>query len=249
MDLGIEGRRAVVPAASSGLGLAVAQALANAGVLVAMASHNRARIERAAVTVGAGATPLVADVTTSEGAVALIDQADEALGGPADILILNGPGPPVGTFASSTLEQYAAALESGVLPAVAACLRTVPEMRERGWGRVVAITSVAVRQPIPTLILSNTSRTGLTAFLKTLALEVAADGVTVNSVQPSLHATPRIREIFGDGLEDQIARVPARRAGDPADFGEFVAFLCSAHAAYVTGAAIPIDGGAHMGLQ
>ncbi len=249
MDLGIEGRRAVVPAASSGLGLAVAQALANAGVRVAMASHNRERIERAAAAIGHGAAPLVADVTTSEGAVGLVDEAEQALGGPPDILILNGPGPPVGTFASSTLEQYAAALERGLLPAVAACLRVVPGMRERGWGRVVAITSVAVRQPIATLILSNTARTALTAFLKTLALEVAADGVTVNSVQPGLHATPRVREIFGDGLEYQIARVPARRAGGPAEFGELVAFLCSAHAAYLTGAAIPIDGGVHMGLQ
>jgi 3-oxoacyl-[acyl-carrier protein] reductase len=249
MDLGIDGRRAVVPAASSGLGLAVAQALAAAGVRVAMCSHDRGRIERAASSVGAGAVALVADVTTPEGAVGLIDEAEQALDGPADILLLNGPGPPLGTFASTEFDQYEQAFARGVLPAVAACRRVVPGMRERGWGRIVAITSVGVRRPIPTLILSNTIRTGLTAFLKTLATEVAADGVTVNSVQPGLHATPRVQEVFGAGLADQIARVPARRLGDPAEFGALVAFLCSTHAAYLTGAAIPLDGGVQVGLQ
>ena len=193
MDLGIEGRRAVVPAASSGLGLAVAQALAAAGVRVAIASHDRGRIERAAAGIGEGAVALVADVTSPEGWDGLIDAAEGALDGPADIVILNGPGPPTGTFASTEIDQYEAALARLVVPAVAACRRAVPGMRERGWGRVVAITSVGVRQPIPTLILSNTARTALTAFLKTLALEVAADGVTVNSVQPGLHGTARLR--------------------------------------------------------
>jgi 3-oxoacyl-[acyl-carrier protein] reductase len=248
MDLGIDGRRAVVAAASSGLGLAVARALAAAGARVAMSSHDRERIEGAAAGVG-GAVPLVADVTSPEGYVDLIDEAQRRLGGPADILVLNGPGPPPGTFASTPVEQYAAALERLVVPAVAACRRAVPGMRERGWGRVVAITSIAVRQPIPTLILSNTARTGLTGFLKTLALEVAADGVTVNSVQPGLHATARIDAVYGDALEGEVAKIPARRLGGVAEFGELVAFLCSTHAAYLTGAAIPVDGGAHLGLQ
>jgi 3-oxoacyl-[acyl-carrier protein] reductase len=249
MDLGIEGRRAIVPASSTGLGLAVARALADAGANVAMCGRDRDRIEGAAASIGARARALVADVTSPEGAVGFLDAAEEALGGPADILILNGPGPPAGTFASAMLDQYAEALARLVLPGVAVCRRAVPGMRERGWGRVVAITSIAVRQPIPTLILSNTARSGLTAFLKTLALEVAADGVTVNSVQPGLHATARVGVIFGDGLEDEIAKVPARRLGDVDAFGRLVAFLCSTHAAYVTGAAIPIDGGAYLGLQ
>jgi len=249
MDLGIDGRRAVVAAASSGLGLAVAQALAAAGARVAMCSHDRERIAGAAAGVGRGAVALVADVTRPEGYVDLLDQAETALGGAADILVLNGPGPPPGTFATATVEQYGAALERLVVPAVAACRHAVPGMRERGWGRVVAITSIAVRQPIPTLILSNTARTGLTGFLKTLALEVAADGVTVNSVQPGLHQTARVGAVFGDALEGEIAKIPARRLGGVAQFGELVAFLCSTHAAYLTGAAIPIDGGAHLGLQ
>jgi 3-oxoacyl-[acyl-carrier protein] reductase len=249
MNLGIEDRRAVVPAASAGLGLAVAQALAAAGVRVAIGSRDRERIERAATTVAGGATPLVADVTTVDGMLTLLDQAERAHGGPAEILILNGPGPPLGTFASASLEEYEAALASGVLPAVAACQRAVPAMRARGWGRVVAITSFTVRQPIPNLIHSNVARTGLTAFLKTLALEIAADGVTVNSVQPGLHATTRVKQVFGERLEHQIAAVPARRLGGVAEFGALVAFLCSEHAAYVTGAAIPVDGGAYLGLQ
>jgi 3-oxoacyl-[acyl-carrier protein] reductase len=249
VDLGIAGRRAVVPAASAGLGLAVAQALAAAGARVAMCSHDRGRIERAAATVGEPAVPLVADVTTVDGALSLLDQADQALGGPAEILILNGPGPPLGTFASAPLGDYEAALASGVLPAVAACRWAVPAMQASGWGRVVAITSITVRQPIPNLIHSNVARTGLTAFLKTLALEVAADGVTVNSVQPGLHATTRVKQVFGERLEQQIAAVPAHRVGGVAEFGALVAFVCSAQAAYLTGAAIPIDGGAHLGLQ
>jgi 3-oxoacyl-[acyl-carrier protein] reductase len=249
MDLGIKGRRAIVPASSGGLGLAVATALAAAGARVAMCSHDRDRIERAAEGVGDAAVPLVVDVTSPEGAEELIDGAEQALGGPADILILNGPGPQTGTFATTATEQYGEALDRIVLPAVAACRRAVPGMRARGWGRVVAITSIGVRQPIPTLILSNTARTGLTAFLKTLALEVAADGVTVNSVQPGLHGTARLQAVFGEHLEAQIERIPARRLGGVAEFGAFVAFLCSEHASYITGVAIPVDGGAHVGLQ
>jgi 3-oxoacyl-[acyl-carrier protein] reductase len=249
MDLGIADRRAVVPAASAGLGLAVAQALGGAGARVAIGGRDRTRIEHAAATVNRGATPLVADVTSVDGVLSLLDAAEQALGGPAEILILNGPGPPLATFASAALDEYEEAFERGVLPAIAACQRAVPPMRAGGWGRVVAITSITVRQPIPNLIHSNVARTGLTAFLKTLALEIAADGVTVNSVQPGLHATARVTEVFGERLEGQIAAVPARRLGGVAGFGALVAFLCSAHAAYLTGAAIPIDGGAHLGLQ
>src|ERR1700690_570684 len=135
MDLGIAGRRAVVPASSGGLGLAVAHALAAAGAHVAMCSHDRERIERAVAAVGDGAVPLVVDVTSPDGAVQLLDEAESALGGPADILILNGPGPPAGTFASTPFEQYGDALERLILPAVAACGRAGPGMRERGWGR------------------------------------------------------------------------------------------------------------------
>jgi 3-oxoacyl-[acyl-carrier protein] reductase len=121
-------------------------------------------------------------------------------------------------------------------------------MQERRWGRVVAITSLAVRQPYPELILSNTARAGATGFLKTLAREVAADGVTVNSLQPGLHDTERVRGLYGDAV-DAAAGVPAGTMGRPEDFGAIAAFLCSEHARHVTGAAIPVDGGAYAGLQ
>jgi len=129
------------------------------------------------------------------------------------------------------------------------CREAVPAMQERAWGRVVAITSNSVRQPYPNLILSNTARAGTTGFLKTLATEVAPDGVTVNSVQPGLHRTGRVEALLGDGVEAAARQVPARTIGDPADFGRVVAFLCSESARYVTGAALPVDGGAYAGLQ
>jgi 3-oxoacyl-[acyl-carrier protein] reductase len=127
------------------------------------------------------------------------------------------------------------------------CTAAVPGMRERRWGRIAAITSIAVRQPIGDLILSNTARSGATGFLKTLALEVAGDGVTVNSVQPGSHATDRLASLVGD-LDQIAASVPAGRVGSPEDFGRVVAFLCSEHAGFVTGAAVPVDGGAYRGM-
>ena len=250
MDLGIAGRTAAVAAASSGLGLASARALAAAGARVAICGRDRDRIERAAAGID-GAVPLVADVSTVAGATAFVEAAVEALGN-VDILVPNAGGPPPGTFASTPLEAYAPALELNLLSTVAMCEAAVPAMCERGWGRVVAITSVSVRQPIPQLILSNTARSGATAFLKTLALEVADRGVTVNSVQPGLHATDRARRLYGDDPEAQAraaSGVPTGALGDPDDFGAVVAFLCSEPARFVVGAAVPVDGGTFRGLQ
>jgi 3-oxoacyl-[acyl-carrier protein] reductase len=128
------------------------------------------------------------------------------------------------------------------------CRAATPAMRAQGWGRIVGVTSVTVRQPSPTLILSNTARAGATAFLKTLALEIGRDGVTVNTVQPGFHATERLREL---GVDPQALaqNVPLRRVGDPDDFGRVVAFLCSQHAKFITGVAVPVDGGQFLGLQ
>jgi 3-oxoacyl-[acyl-carrier protein] reductase len=187
-------------------------------------------------------------VSTIAGATAFVEAATEALGH-VDILVPNAGGPPPGTFASTPLEAYLPALELNLLSTVAMCEAAVPAMCERGWGRVVAITSMSVRQPIPNLILSNTARSGVTAFLKTLALEVAGKGVTVNSVQPGLHATDRARRLYGDDEAGAAAGIPAGALGDPEDFGSVVAFLCSEHARFVVGAAVPIDGGAYRGLQ
>jgi 3-oxoacyl-[acyl-carrier protein] reductase len=246
VDLGIAGRRAAVAGASAGLGFATARALAGEGVQVAICGRNPDRLAAAAAQID-GAVPITADVSGIEGATAFVDQATEALGG-IDILVPNAGGPPAGNFASTDLDAYAPALALNLLSTVAMCHAAVPAMCERGWGRVVAITSISVRQPIGDLILSNTARAGVTGFLKTLAREVAPRGVTVNSVQPGLHATDRLRQLYGGDLSQAGARVPAGVLGRPEDFGAVVAFLCSDAARYVNGAALPVDGGEYHGL-
>jgi 3-oxoacyl-[acyl-carrier protein] reductase len=243
MDLGIAGRRAAVAASSRGLGFGTAVALAANGVRVAICGRDRATIDAAAEQIGEGAVPIVADVGTVAGARDFVVAAAEALGG-IDILVTNAGGPPPGNFASTTVADHVAAIELNCLSVISMCEAAVPEMRARGWGRVVAITSISVRQPIPYLILSNTARAGATGFLKTLAREVATDGVTVNSLQPGMHDTERVRSL---GAPD-VSGIPAGRLGTPEDFGSIAAFLCSDQAKFVTGAAIPVDGGAHAGL-
>jgi len=250
VDLGIEGWRAAVAAGSAGLGFASAQALAEAGVRVALCGRDAGRVEEAAARLPGAAVPLVADVGSAEGATGFVAAAREALGG-IDILVPNAGGPPPGNFASTPTEAYPDALALNLLSVVAMCKEAVPAMQAQGFGRVVAITSIAVRQPIPFLILSNTARAGATGFLKTLAREVAPDGVTVNSVLPGVHDTGRVRALYGGDAERAAAmarEVPVGRLGDPADFGRVVAFLCSESAGFITGAAIPVDGGADTHL-
>jgi 3-oxoacyl-[acyl-carrier protein] reductase len=185
---------------------------------------------------------LTADVSTANGARGFVDSAREALGG-LDILVTNAGGPPPGNFSSIRVDQYLAAIELNCLSVIAMCDAAVPTMREQRWGRVVAITSIAVRQPIPALILSNTARAGATGFLKTLAREVAGDGVTVNSLQPGIHDTERVRQLGTDS-----AGIPAGTIGRPDDFGAIAAFVCSDAARFLTGTAIHVDGGAYAGL-
>lgn len=246
MDLGIAGKRAAVAAASQGLGYGVAEALALEGVRVAICSRRKDAVEAAGARMGHGVVPLVADVSTPDGAAGFVRDARAALGG-VDILVPNSGGPPPGNFASTTVDEYLEAFELNCRSAIAMCYEAVPEMRERKWGRVVAITSIAVRQPIAGLILSNTARAALTGFLKTLAREIAADGVTVNSLQPGLHATERVTALHSGG-GDPAAGIPAGVVGDAADFGRCAAFLCSVHARFITGTATPVDGGAYAGL-
>jgi 3-oxoacyl-[acyl-carrier protein] reductase len=252
MDLGISGKRAAVAAASAGLGLASAQALAAAGVRVVICGRTQERVDTALATLppvdGGDHVALAADVGSIEGATAFAERAADELGG-IDILVPNAGGPPPGNFASTPLEAYLPAIELNLLSTVAMCQAAVPAMTEQGWGRVVAITSHSVRQPVAGLILSNTARAGVTGFLKTLALEVAADGITVNSVQPGSHATDRLRSIHGGDLTAAAAGVPAGVLGRPEDFGAVVAFLCSDQARFITGAAVPVDGGAYRALQ
>jgi 3-oxoacyl-[acyl-carrier protein] reductase len=247
MDFGLNGRRAAVAAASSGLGFASAQSLIEQGVQVAVCGRDRKRLDDAVAALGEGAHAVIADVGTPEGATAFVREAQSLLGG-VDILVTNAGGPPPGTFASTALESYLPALELNLMSVVAMCKAAVPPMRERGWGRVVAITSLSVRQPISGLILSNTARAGATGFLRTLSREVARDGVTVNSLLPGSHATDRLRSLHGGDLSSAAEGVPMGRVGDPADFGAFVAFLCSEQAGFVTGTATPVDGGAYAAL-
>jgi 3-oxoacyl-[acyl-carrier protein] reductase len=248
MDLAIEGRRAAVAASSQGLGFATAAALAAEGVTVAICSRDRGRIDAAAAEIGAGAVPLVADVGTEAGAAEFVRAARDALGG-IDILVTNGAGPPPGTFASTDPAEYRSALELNCLSAIAMCGEAVPAMQAAGWGRVLAITSIAVKQPMPTLILSNTARAGLTGFLKTLARELAGSGVTVNSILPGLHDTARVRQLHADTDPDAVAAgVAAGTLGRAPDFGAVAAFLCSEPARFVTGVALQVDGGAYAGL-
>ena len=249
MDLGIAGRRALVTGASSGLGLSTARALAAAGVAVVIAARSKEKLDRALATFPSKATvhAVVSDVSDLPQIDALMARTNEILGG-IDILVANAGGPPPGNFASTPVEAYDGALRLNLVATVAMCKAVVPAMQAQKWGRILAITSSSVREPIDRLILSNTARAGLTGFLKTLAREVAGDGITVNSLQPGLHATDRLSSLYGD-LDAVAKSVPAGKLGDPDDFGHVAAFVCSEHAKFVTGVAIPLDGGALHGLQ
>lgn len=251
MDLALAGKRAIVAGASSGLGLGCARALAAEGAVVAIGSRTKGKIEEAATSIrssGGIAHPVVADVSTPDGATAFVEEARDELGG-VDIVITNAGGPPAVDWEQATTELYQDALNLNLLSVVAMCTAAIPSMREQEWGRIVAITSATVRQPISNLVLSNTARAGATGFLKTLATDVAAHGITVNSLQPGLHLTPRVTEVYSGRIGAATAGVPTKTAGDADDFGRIAAFLCSDHAKFVTGAAIPVDGGASRGLQ
>lgn len=247
MELGIAGKRAAVAGASAGLGLATARALALEGAEVVICGRDASRIQAAAALVGYGCVPLVLDVGSADGGAAFVAAATEVMGG-VDILIANAGGPPAGTFASTDVDLYQTGLDLNLLSVVGMCKAAIPAMQERKWGRVVAITSIAVRQPIPTLILSNTARAGVTGFLKTVAREVAHDGVTVNTVQPGLHLTARVTQLYGHTPDAAAMGIPAGVIGDPDDFGHIVTFLCSDHAKFVTGVQMHVDGGAYGGL-
>lgn len=245
MDLGIQGRKAAVAAASTGLGFGCAKALIDDGVNVAICSRNEQRIREAAERLGGGALPIVADMSTEEGARSFVEQATVSLG-QVDILVANAGGPPPGSAVSTSIDGYREALDLNLLSTIVMCQTALPGMRERGWGRIVAITSIGARQPIGNLAASSVARAGVSSFLKTLATEVARDGVTVNSAQPGIHATDRIRSL---GNTDAVAqRVPTGTLGAARDFGKAVAFLCSEPARFITGTSLLLDGGAYQGL-
>jgi 3-oxoacyl-[acyl-carrier protein] reductase len=254
MDLGIRGRVALVTGASSGIGEAVALALAAEGVKLAVAARRRDRLEgvaREAKSRGAAdARAFVVDLGDSASIARLISDVRDAFGD-VDILVANGGGPKPGKFLDMTMTDWDAGYRGtlrGMLELVGA---TVPGMKSRGWGRVVALTSTSVKQPIPTLVLSNTFRTALVSALKTLSLEVGRYGVTVNSIATGRVLTDRLVQLYGDEnviRESAKSEVPVGRVATPAEFAPMAAFLCSELAGYVTGQTIAVDGGLIGGL-
>lgn len=247
MDLGLRGRSAVVAGASAGLGFACAEALVAEGVSVVIGSRDAERNIAAAERLGNGTKGLIADLHCGDAGADFVERAAVALGGFPDILILNSGGPPKGGFNDVGRDAFLPAIEQNLLSAVGMCEAAAPPMQERGWGRVIAITSIAVRQPIPYLILSNTARAGLTSYLKSMSMSLVATGVTVNSLLPGGHATERVIDLYGQSAG--VEHVPMGRTGRPADFGAACAFLASEQAGFITGVTLPVDGGYNQGLM
>jgi 3-oxoacyl-[acyl-carrier protein] reductase len=245
MNLGLRDRHALVLGASSGLGRAVAAALVAEGARVAICARNKARVEAAARELGAQ-LGLACDLTVPGAATALVESARKRLGG-LDILVTNTGGPPKGRFADVSNDMWQHGFQSLWLSAVDAIRAALPAMREQRWGRIVLITSSAAKEPIPGLTVSNGLRAGLLGLVKSLAPEVAEEGVTVNAVLPGYTATDRIAEL-GIPEETLAEHIPARRLGRPEELGSVAAFLASEQAAYVTGQAIAVDGGFIRGL-
>jgi 3-oxoacyl-[acyl-carrier protein] reductase len=228
MDLGIAGRTALVMGASQGIGWGVAAALAREGARVAIASSSRERIAAAADEIDGEVAPFLADTDDIDRLARLPD------------------GPPLGGALDHPREEWEAAYRSLVLAPRTLVEAALPGMRERRWGRIVNVGSSSVREPIPGLALSNAHRTAAIGLFKTLASEVAADGITVNTVATGRFATQRVADSSGsmEAAEERArADVPAGRLGTPEEYGDLVAFLCSERAAYLTGAVIPLDGG------
>ena len=245
MDLKIEGRTALVMGASRGIGKAIAAALAAEGVSVAMASRSRERVEAAAKEIEGDTTAFEADTDDLDWLAALPDEVASKVG-PVEILVTNTGGPPLGGVHDHEREAWEEAYRSLVLAPLVLTDAVLPGMRERKWGRIVNVGSSSVREPIPHLALSNANRMAAVGLFKTLATETASDGITVNTVATGRFATDRLAQNWGswEEMEAHAAEgVPAGRLGQPEEFGDLVAFVCSERAAYLTGAVIPLDGG------
>ena len=254
MDLGIKGKRALVCAASKGLGLGCARALAGAGVDLVMNARGPEALEAAAAAIraefGVQVETVAADVTTENGRAAVLGAA-----GDVDILVTNAGGPPPGLWSDWERDDFIRALDANMLPPIALMKALMPAMIARGWGRVVNITSQSVKAPIPQLGLSNAARTGLTGYVAGTARQVAGQGVIINNLLPGIHATDRadaldqgVAKAQGITLDEartrRCATIPAGRYGTADEFGATCAFLCSVHAGFIVGQNILLDGGA-----
>ena len=253
MDLGIRGKVALVTGASSGIGEAVALSLAREGVKLGVAARRRGKLEdvvRRAREAGASdARAFTADQTDAASLQRLAADVEAQLG-PVEILIVNGGGPRPGTFTQVGPADWDAAYALTLQSALRLVTAVLPSMRARKWGRIVALESVSVKEPIPALVLSNAFRSAVTSALKTLSFEVAKDGVTINTIATGLVQTDRFRSIYATAEKAAVAisRIPMQRAASPDEFAPLVTFLCSAPGSYITGQTISIDGGLTAGL-
>lgn len=254
MDLGIRGKRALVCASSKGLGRGCAASLAEAGVDLVLNARGGEALEATARDIraafGVDVETIAADVSTAQGQDALKSVVQEI-----DILVNNAGGPPPGLWSDWDREDFIAALDANMLAPIAMMKATLPQMMDKGWGRIVNITSASVKAPIAQLGLSNSARTGLTGYVAGTSRQVAPYGVTINNLLPGIHATDRAESLDQGVVADQgitmeearaqrQATIPARRYGSPADFGAACAFLCSQHAGFIVGQNILLDGGA-----
>jgi 3-oxoacyl-[acyl-carrier protein] reductase len=254
MDLGLKDRRALVTAASKGLGRACAAALAAEDARVFISSRDPAAIEATGKAIKASGWA-AADVSRDGEPEALVETARGRLGG-LDIVVVNAGGPPPGTFESTALESWEIAFHLTLMSAVRLVKAALPDLKRSDQGRIVFITSISIRQPIPNLVLSNSVRAAVTGLAKTLSRELAPNRITVNCLAPDAILTDRIRHLAGasgpdagEQLKRMALEAPMRRFGDPAEFGAACAFLCSRQAGYITGQTLGIDGGALLGVH
>lgn len=245
MELGIDGKVALVLGASQGIGRGIAAALAREGASVALASRSAERLEQVVTELDGRGEAFVADTDDLDRMTTLVDEVEGRLG-PVEILVLNTGGPPPGAALDNSPTEWGAAFRSLVLAPRLLIEAALPGMRERGWGRIVNVASSSISEPIPGLTLSNSNRMAALGLLNTLAREVAVDGVSVNTIATGRFRTQRLADNYGsiEGAERAAAEdVPAGRLGTPEEYGDLVAFVCSERAAYLTGSVIPLDGG------
>lgn len=262
MDFGLRKRVALVTAASSGLGKATAFELAREGARVVLNARNGEALKNAAreigETTGTEIHTITGDVTSEPDVERLVTETVSRFGG-LEILVANAGGPPAGKLEDFTVADYRAAIELNLLSTVNLCREAVPHMKERGWGRIISITSIAAKQPLDDLILSNTARAGVLGFAKTLSRHVAPFGITVNTVCPGYHLTERLKQVAeriaqneGISVEEIYSRwvidTAMKRMGKPEEFAAIVTFLCSEQASYITGTVTQIDGGLYKAL-
>lgn len=254
MDLGIRGKRALVCASSKGLGRGCAEALAAAGVSLTLNARGAEALEETAAALrkdhGVAVTTVAADITTDAGRTEVL-----AASGDVDILVTNAGGPPPGMWSDWEREDFIRALDANMLTPIALMKALLPGMIDRRWGRVVNITSVSVKAPVAVLGLSNSARAGLTGYVAGTSRQVAPHGVVINNLLPGIHATDRAVALDGavvrakgitmeEAIAERSATIPAGRYGTPGEFGAMCAFLCSAHAGFIIGQNVLLDGGA-----